>query len=965
MATDRILSRNELKKYAYNPELGQKRILELITKAHDENVVLTSATSPFNMLLEGIAILTANSIQESMSIMRGKYPDIALTRRDIAHHISDDEILGLFSKPGSVNVIFKVSITDIVSNGVRPTGARHIEFTIPERTVITVYNTDLTLLNDIVVKYYDNNTSFVEMMPNDNPVSIKDIGIIPSVIVTTEDGHPYIYFEVRIPQVTLTVKSFPVIGSEGFTKTLPFQAYDNRFYFAKVSYLNGTNTTPVNIPIGYNDEYMDPYIPRAYLNIVDNEVTDKLVIEAAKIHIPDIYFVNGSISGTIYIELYETKGGIYLPLTEAVAEDFSFKFGLTGKSSSTAAAPNINMLLGSNDIIASGSNGLTFEELRKAIIFNTKGTQNLPITDYQLAYSNKLDKFEVIKETDTLTERSYLAMRNIDKEPITGIRALQDVYFNTVNIVLEHYLKHPYVSTFEDNFIIKSGAVFVAKNSVIDIVSKTELTEINNMTLSDRIGYFKLNKYFITPFYYVISRENNYSNARVYDLDKPMIKSMRILDINRDIQHRINTVAYTIFKNKNGYEVVSKIKKNAEGESILPEYLHNTLVIELISGNKVYIDGVYDDVHDVWRFDIKTDHYLTPNNELRLLNGRANTASNYTKLVTQAYFVIHTTDSSVYTNDTFLGNILPLHTDSSNRTILANESIVLELGHRLDSILSKIAVSYTARKYKRYPNDVMGYYTESVFEKDEKSGWGVKVKNGRLMARFMHKKGDPILDENGNHVVMHRKGDVILDHRGMPTVDDIGGMVRHIDICMLDYEFYMATQESYGKYNEMCIDQLRSFILETLPSRKDVLLENTSLAYKSYKTILPIKARINNIVYGLSSHIRPKVVLYYNVNTDFKLSAADLETVKDKVGFIIDKYLENTTIRLNEIEDNIKKELGEDIIAVKITGIDNNDSRIIVFEDTTLRLSLYKALILNDYNKLEVKYDIDVSIQTL
>ena len=56
------------------------------------------------------------------------------------------------------------------------------------------------------------------------------------------------------------------------------------------------------------------------------------------------------------------------------------------------------MLLGSNDIIASGSNGLTFEELRKAIIFNTKGTQNLPITDYQLAYSNKLDKFEVIKE---------------------------------------------------------------------------------------------------------------------------------------------------------------------------------------------------------------------------------------------------------------------------------------------------------------------------------------------------------------------------------------------------------------------------------------------------------------------------------------------------------------------------------------------------------------------------------------
>lgn len=962
---DRRITRDELKKYAYNPELGQKKILELITKAEGEDVVLTSATSPFNMLLEGAAILTSNSIQETIAIIRSKYPDIALTRQHIAHHISDDEILGLFSKPGSVNIIFKVSVTDIISNGIRPTGAKYLEFTIPEQTVITVYNTDLTILNDIVVKYYDNNTSFVEMMPNDNPVSIKDIGIIPSVLVTTEDGHPYIYFEVRVPQVTLTSLSYPTVSSEGFTKTIPFKALDNKFYYCKVSYLGGNGTVPVTLPIGYNDEYMDPYTPKAYLNIVDNEVTDKLVIEAAKIHIPDLYFVNGSISGTIYVELYETKGGIYLPLTEAIAEDFSFKLGLTGKNSSTAVCPNINIMLGSNDIIDSGSSGMSFEEMRKAIIFNTKGNQNLPITDYQLAYSNKLDRFEVIKETDTLTERSYLAMRNIDKERISGIRALQDVYFNTVNIILEQFLDHPYISTFEDNFIIKSGAVFMSKNGVIEIVSKKELEEIWKMSLSDRIGYFKLNKYFITPFYYVISRENNYSNARVYDLDKPVLKSMRILDINRDIPHRTNTTAYDIFKNKNGYEIVTKVKKNAEAESILQEYMHNTLAIELITGNKLYIDGVYDSVNDVWRFDIETNHYLSVNNELRILNGMATTSSNYSKLITQAYFILHTTDSGVAVDNKFLKEILPLHITSSNRTILAYEAIVLELGSRLESILSKIAVSYTPRKYKKYPQDVLGYYTESVLEKDEKSGWAVKVEDKKLKVRFLHKKGEPMLDDKGNQIVLHKKGDVILDHRGMPTVDDIGGMVRHIDVCMLDYEFYMATQEAYAKYNELCIDQLRDFILRTLPLRNDVLLENTSLSYKSYKTILPIKARINNIVYGLRSHIRPKVVLYYNVNTDFKLSAVDLDNVKDRVGFVIDKYLENSTIKLNEIEDNIRKELGEDVIAVKITGIDNNDSRIIVFEDTTLRLSLYKELILNEYNKLEVKYDIDVSIQTL
>lgn len=965
MSKERLLTREELKKYAYNPEMGQKKILELIDRANNEDVVLTNATSPFNMLLEGMAMLSANSIHESIAVMRSKYPNLALSRRDIAHHISDDEILGLYSKPGHVEIIFKVSITDIVSHGIRPTNAKYLEFTIPERTVVKVYNTDLTILNDIVIKYYDNNTSFVEMMPNDNPVSIKDIGIIPSVIVTTEDGHPYIYFEVRIPQVTLTATSYPIISSEGFTKTLPFQALDNKFYYVKVSYLNNNATVPVNLPIGYNDEYLDPYTPTAYVNIIDNEVTDKLIIEACRVHIPDIYFVNNSISGTVYIELYETKGGIYLPLTDATSDDFTLTLGLTGKSSSASVAPNINIMLGSRGIIASGSSGMDFEQMRKAIIFNTRGKQNIPITDYQLAYSNLLDGFEVIKETDTLTERSYLAMRNLSKDRVVGIRALQDVYFNTVNIILEHYLDHPYISTFEDNFIIRSGAVFMGKNGVISIVNKTELTEMEKMTLSDRIGYYKLNKYFITPFYYVISRENTYSNARVYDLDKPILKSMRILDVNREIVHRVNTTAYQVFKTRNGYEIVTKVKRNAEAEEILPEYLHNTLVIELVSNNKLYIDGKYDEVNDVWRFEIDTNHYLNADDHIRLTNGIATTASNLSKLLTQAYFIIHTTDSTVATDSKFLHNILPFHNTKNNRTILTHESIVLEFGNRLESILSKIAVSYTSRKYKRYHQDVLGFYEESVLEKDEKTGWSVKVINGRLVTRFLHRKGDPILDENGNQVVLHKKDEVILDEKGMPTIDDIGGMVRHIDICMLDYEFYVATNNSYKKYNELCIDQLRDYILNILPQRNDVLLENTTLSYKSFKSIIPIKARINNIVYGLPSHIRPKVVIYYNQNIDFKLSSIDLDSIKDRVGFIIDKYLERSTIQLNEIEQSIKDEIGSDVMAVKITGMDNNDSRVIIFEDKTLRFSLFKELVLNEYNELDVKYDIEVNIQTL
>ena len=163
----------------------------------------------------------------------------------------------------------------------------------------------------------------------------------------------------------------------------------------------------------------------------------------------------------------------------------------------------------------------------------------------------------------------------------------------------------------------------------------------------------------------------------------------------------------------------------------------------------------------------------------------------------------------------------------------------------------------------------------------------------------------------------------------------------------------------------MCIDQLNEYMLNILPTRNDKLLENTNLWYKSYKTVYPIRVRINNVIYGLNSIIKPKLTIYYNQNTDFKLSSVDFENIKDKIGFIIDKYLENDKISLTEIRNEILKELGEDVLSVKITGIDNNNSELIYIEDKNTRFSLDKILVLNDYNQLEVKYNVDVTIQTL
>ena len=62
---DKNIERSELKKYIYNPEMIQKKVLDLIENIDNTSVGITSATSPFTMLLEATAATTANAVNES------------------------------------------------------------------------------------------------------------------------------------------------------------------------------------------------------------------------------------------------------------------------------------------------------------------------------------------------------------------------------------------------------------------------------------------------------------------------------------------------------------------------------------------------------------------------------------------------------------------------------------------------------------------------------------------------------------------------------------------------------------------------------------------------------------------------------------------------------------------------------------------------------------------------------------
>ena len=66
---------------------------------------------------------------------------------------------------------------------------------------------------------------------------------------------------------------------------------------------------------------------------------------------------------------------------------------------------------------------------------------------------------------------------------------------------------------------------------------------------------------------------------------------------------------------------------------------------------------------------------------------------------------------------------------------------------------------------------------------------------------------------------------------------------------------------------------------------------------------------------------------------------------------------------MTELRNTIVAALGGDIVGAKISGIDTNDSEIVVVNDKINRLTLAKRLNINDFNEFEVIYDVDVVIQ--
>jgi len=950
-----LMTQEELKKYMYDPNKLQQVMLENLESATNGKYVITEPTNPFVMLMELAVTSGANAITEPLGVVRQLYPNLAEAHSELYHHISDSDVKTLFATPAEVPMVMYVNVKDLYSNGSESADGIYVETVIPIGTEITVNSIIFTLLNNIVVRLYKEGGVFVEQQTNpDLDISVKNLGVLSSGIVNFTNGEPWIVFETLVKQVKKSTINKAITPSEGFDITT---SVTNKYSYSNITYKNNrTNNVYTKLNKSHSKAYIDRTTPTCYIEVTGKDVRYK---------IPDVYLVDGVVSGNIKIDIYETMGKIYLPINKFDMADYAVSIKPLGTTKAEASIANIAVLANSRAVLDGGKDSVTISELKNNIITNSVGSIDVPVTDANIIQRGLLEGFDVTKAMDILTDRVYIASKNLPELNITNIHSRPDIYFNTVGILIDSVPRTSKVIVSGNYLIIKAGCVFKELNNVVNIVDDVELNRMGTLAIDSLINITKTTKYFYTPYFYVIDTSNDTEiRSSVYKLDKPYLENVIIKAKNPNILPKVNLDKYTVELDETGYSLYFSLISNNEFKDTNLNVVKGQLGIYISGSNeKLYIESTYDSVNNLLIFHIDTELILDSNESLTVNNGVSALSSNKISLVSDVEVLLYTLDSNVVDNTNFLATELRYNTDT-HTVVFGKEVVTLNLGNKVNNIWNMLYNTYTENKYLKYTENVIQYYEEDVYEVDAGTGSILKCEtdiDGNIIPTYniLHHAGDPVLDINGDVVYKHKIGDVVLKN-SVPVIDKISGIIRNIDIMMLDYEYKLANSPAHKNYINTVIDTIDSWINGSISDIGNVLLENTTLLYKSYKKAGMIGITSNNKTYSVNYNIKPIVTLYVNNKA---YTNNELLTLTYTIGNILHDTINKESVDLTIAKSNIMTAIGSDVVGVKITGVDSvNDSELFNMYDSSKRLVLNKLLTIDDSNNIIVKYDIDIKI---
>lgn len=950
----------------YNPGGIQRVPLAHLRSVLNGKVNVVDPTNPFVFLLEASSLNTAAAIIDNEANTRKQYPSLAQTEDELYLHMSDKDYIDRFASP--VSTVFTVGFlkSELINSLVEDvqTGIRKI--TIPRNTVFSVDGYSFSLQYPVDIK---------QMLHGDLEITYDTTVLSPLQTLSTNrvnwrseqqvgTGNTWIVIEVDVQQFNIVSYTTQINATSGFTKTW---AYTDKFCFARV-YQKNTATGNVwqELATTHSGQVYDLATPTVNLRVNSGLL---------QVTVPQIYFTNNLIRGDLRVDIYQTKGAVNVNAANYGFTDFSAVWtSIDRVENNEYVAPlsNLtNLLIYCDRQITGGKEALTFEQLRSRVIRNSTGVKQIPITPAQALDSLENEGYEVVKNTDVVTDRLFLATKSLptpfDERLITAAASS----IETVIVSMSEAVGHALVKNNGLRITLVPEILYRNDNGIITMVPDSDVQNLKNSDPQIQADAVTAANYLYTPFHYVLDNTKDEFEVRPYYLNGPQSKYITFISQNDTTMLMVNTRSHEITKTVSGYVIRIVARGNLTYNSLDDSDVSAQLsFVPVGESTRCYLNGVVvgrtADDDKVFEFvidcnlDVDSSDNLYVNNFLMF----DNEPKKLRTLLSSKFDILYTTTASMGGSwspaaiDQILGDfILP-----PNSVGITNERLDVLFGYALKTLWARSRTSLDMQVYRRYETDVPLLYETPVYKKDPTTGLDFTLENGvPVFNQVLHNVGDPVLNElTGLPVLKFKVGDTMTDSNGQPIPEGEATVSREVDIMFVEGSYYFATDVASATYRSEITNAVVQWLTNDLVQLTARLLDETRIYFYPKTNMGTIRVMVEdgrevNINAGHSFILKMYVNKQVYDNGDLRSSLSNTAIR------VIDGCLRKNLVSKDDILDSLKTMMGTDVMSFDISGLGNEGeySAFTVLNEGD-RASLKKRLTALPNNKLIVSEDVRI-----
>lgn len=956
-----------LESHKFNPAAMQRTSLEVLRKVYDGQINIVDATNPFVFALENTATNVAAFMMQNEATTRRLYEASAVTKDDLYLHMSDKDHIGQHATPTKATFKILLNKTELLSRMILDINTGIKKIRIPRNTVFYASDIPFSLQYPVDIRqpiHGGLQASYVTDVIS--PLKTLTTNAIDVIELKNSDGTAFVQIEVDVDQFFVEQRTNDVSAASGFTTDIPLT---DSFYHLRC-YVQNTDNTYKEINVVHNSQIYDPFKVTAVVKVLESTV---------QVTIPSVYTTTNQITGKLRIDVYQTKGVLNTSLGTYKAEDFRadwINLDENDDNEYTTAISNFrSIVVYSTTDVSGGSNEATFFELKDRIIRNTTGSLNVPITNVQLEGELAQNGYEIVKNVDTITNRIYLASKPLPQPLDTSILTAASAAVSRVQMTLKE-AKDIYGARDNDKRItLTSKALYQNRNGITRPLSSIEFNALNNLPVLQKCIDVTAGDYYYSPFTYVLDATLSTFEARSYFIDNPFINTKSFVAENATTGYQVSIdSSYGVTKNDNGY-VIDIITKSSDNFKALDDAnVHVRLAFKPYNqSQKVYVTGILkgktDSNERLYSFNLDTNYDIDLDDKLVFTSTMGSeSAVDIKGDLINDYDVYFCTTSTKASNWVYspLDDEIKIFDLPEDAYAISNERLNLVLGYRLKDLWTLSRSNVTATPYQVYATDIPAYYKADVYELDPLTGAAFTIDaQGNLVYNILHKRGDPVLDTNGDPVYEHHKGELIYDENNNPI--PIPGyerdLLRLVDILTIEAPYYFAIPLDFSSttnYRASIAKTLNKWITEDLPSINERLLDKTEIYFYPKVATGDIEILTNNNeveTVSASQSFNVTLLVSPNVYDDATLLSA-LRSITTRT---IDASLQQKTVSISTIERSLLDAYGDDVIAVEVTGLGGvNTHNTFTILSKSNRCSIRKRLSALPDNTLTVEEDITI-----